>query len=144
MAPPNRRMKKREGARRTKKKVSILTSEKIEYVDWKDYTLLRRFMSERAKIRARRVTGNNAQQQKLVADAIKIAREMALVPYTNRVTTQRQNKDRDGIRRVAGPAPKPATPPPGPNMAVGDADEEPVVDSVEPEDAQTTQQDGEQ
>ena len=56
--------------RRGKKKVSVLATEKIEYVDWKDVNLLRRFMSERAKIRARRVSGNNAQQQKLVADAI--------------------------------------------------------------------------
>ena len=69
-------------------------------------------MSDRAKIRARRVTGNSAQQQKLVADAIKLAREMALVPYVNRVTTQRQKKDRDGYRRADRPAPRPSGPPP--------------------------------
>ena len=46
-------------------------------------------MSERAKIRARRVTGNDAQQQREVARAIKNAREMALLPYANRITTQR-------------------------------------------------------
>ena len=50
-----------------KKKVSILTQEKIDWVDYKDVNLLRRFMSERAKIRARRVTGNNAQQQREIA-----------------------------------------------------------------------------
>lgn len=51
--------------------------------------MLRRFMSDRAKIRARRVSGNDSQQQKEIARAIKNAREMALLPYTNRVTTQR-------------------------------------------------------
>lgn len=104
----------KDAGRRGKKKVSILSQEKIEYVDWKDANLLRRFVSERAKIRARRVTGNNTQQQKLVADAIKVAREMALVPYANRVTTQRSNRDR-GERggRADGPAPRPSAPPPG-------------------------------
>ena len=106
------RGKNRDNNRRAKKKVSFLTTEGITYVDWKNEKLLRKFMSERAKIRARRVTGNNAQQQKLVADAIKLAREMALVPYANRVTTQRQNKDRDGRSRAAGPVPRPSTPPP--------------------------------
>ena len=106
------RGKNRDNSRRAKKKVSFLTTEGITYVDWKNEKLLRKFMSERAKIRARRVTGNNAQQQKLVADAIKLAREMALVPYSNRVTTQRQNKDRDGRSRATGPAPRPSAPPP--------------------------------
>ena len=106
------RGKNRDNSRRAKKKVSFLTTEGITYVDWKNEKLLRKFMSERAKIRARRVTGNNAQQQKLVADAIKLAREMALVPYSSRVTTQRQNKDRDGRARAAGPVPRPSTPPP--------------------------------
>ena len=57
-----------------KKKTSILSSESIDWVDYKDVNLLRRFMSERAKIRARRVTGNSAQQQRAVARAIRIAR----------------------------------------------------------------------
>ena len=47
-----------------KKKTSILTTESIDWIDYKDVNLLRRFMSERAKIRARRVTGNDAQQQR--------------------------------------------------------------------------------
>ena len=114
------RGKNRDNSRRAKKKVSFLTSEKIEYVDWKNDKLLRKFMSERAKIRARRVTGNSTQQQKLVADAIKLAREMALVPYSNRVTTQRQNKDREARNRAAGPVPRPSAPPPG--AAAGDED----------------------
>lgn len=89
--------------RRTpKKKVSILTSENIQWVDYKDVNLLRRFMSERAKIRARRVTGNSAQQQRAVAQAIRVAREMALLPYSVRQVTQRskggRGRDRDRDR----------------------------------------------
>ena len=91
-----------DAARRGKKKVSILTQEKIEYIDWKDINLLRRFVSDRAKIRARRVTGNSAQQQRDVAMAIKNAREMALLPYTNRITTQRGGRGETvGIGKMA-------------------------------------------
>ena len=68
------RTKNKDGARRAKKKVSLLLTERVEYVDWKDVNLLRRFMSDRAKIRARRVTGNDSQQQKEIANAIKNAR----------------------------------------------------------------------
>ena len=95
--------KGKDAGRKFKKKVSILNSEQIEYVDWKDVNLLRRFVSDRAKVRARRVTGNDVQQQREVARAIKNAREMALIPYSNRVTTQRGGRgrggDRDGDRR---------------------------------------------
>ena len=123
MAKVKKRGKPKEGGRRVKKKVSILNVEKIEYVDWKDANLLRRFLSERSKIRARRVTGNNAQQQKMVADAIKIAREMALVPYANRVTTQRSGRgDRDRGGRADGPAPRPSAPPPASREADDEAE----------------------
>ena len=56
----------------------------MDYVDYKDVALLRKFMSDRAKIRSSRVTGNCAQHQRKVARAIKNARELALLPYTNR------------------------------------------------------------
>ena len=112
MAKNVKRGKNKDNARRSKKKISILTQEKIEYVDWKDVNLLRRFMSDRAKIRARRVTGNDAQQQAEVARAIKNAREMALLPYTNRVTTQRSGGRERGGARADGPPPKPTAPPP--------------------------------
>ncbi len=92
----NRGPKQRENTRRTKKKVSVLVQEQVDYIDWKDANLLRRFMSDRAKIRARRVTGNDTQQQRQVALAIKNAREMALLPYTSRVTTQRGRPRGDG------------------------------------------------
>ena len=81
--------------RPAKKKTSILTTENIDWVDYKDVNLLRRFMSERAKIRARRVTGNSQQQQVAVARAIRVAREMALLPYSVRQVTQRSKGRRD-------------------------------------------------
>lgn len=55
---------------------------KVPYVDYKDLDILGRFISERGKIRSRRVTGACAQYQRRVAIAIKNAREMALLPYT--------------------------------------------------------------
>jgi small subunit ribosomal protein S18 len=122
------RGKNKDNARRAKKKISILSQERVDYVDYKDVNLLRRFMSDRAKIRARRVTGNDAQQQATIALAIKNAREMALLPYTNRVTQQRGGRDRDrGDRpglRADGPPPRPTAPPPTPGAADADADVE--------------------
>ena len=108
------RTKNKDNARRAKKKVSLLVTERVEYIDWKDVNLLRRFMSDRAKIRARRVTGNDTQQQATIAMAIKNAREMALLPYANRVTQQRGGRDRGGERgiRADGPPPRPSAPPP--------------------------------
>src|ERR1700690_3993234 len=95
---PQRREKKGPSAkdrRPIKKKTSILDSDSIKWIDYKDVNLLRRFMSERAKIRARRVTGNDQQQQAAVAKAIKLAREMALLPYSVRQVTQRSKGRRD-------------------------------------------------
>ncbi len=77
------------GKRPGKKKPSILVQEKVEYIDYKDVNLLQRFMSDRSKIRSRRVSGNTTQQQREIATAVKNAREMALLPYTKRVSTQR-------------------------------------------------------
>ena len=75
--------------RKFKKKTSVLVTEKVEFVDYKDVDLLQRFMSDRAKIRNRRVAGNTLQQQREVANAVKIAREMALLPYAKRVASTR-------------------------------------------------------
>jgi len=123
MAPRSRRVKNKDNARRSKKKVSILTQEQVDYIDYKDINLLKRFMSDRAKVRARRVTGNDAQQQAEIARAIKNAREMALLPYTNRVVQPRGNRDRgDRGVRADGPPPRPTAPPPGPDE-VEEADE---------------------
>jgi small subunit ribosomal protein S18 len=76
----------REKPRR--KKVNVLVQERVEYVDYKDVDLLQRFLSDRAKIRPRRVSGNDPHQQREIAVAIKNAREMGLLPYTKRVATR--------------------------------------------------------
>jgi small subunit ribosomal protein S18 len=89
MPKMTRRVKPKDGGKKPKKKTSILFQERVTYVDYKDVNLLQRFVSDRSKIRARRVSGNDVQQQREVATAVKNAREMALLPYTKRVATQR-------------------------------------------------------
>jgi small subunit ribosomal protein S18 len=69
--------------RKPKKKVCVFCKEKATHVDYKDAALLRKFISDRGKIRARRVSGNCTQHQRDVATAIKNSREMALLPYTS-------------------------------------------------------------
>ncbi|HEU4488000.1 MAG TPA: 30S ribosomal protein S18 [Actinomycetota bacterium] len=70
--------------RKGKRKFCQFCADKSKRIDYKDIALLRKFMSERGKIRARRVTGNCTQHQRRVATAIKNAREVALLPYTSR------------------------------------------------------------
>lgn len=79
----NTRRRRQDGppGRRVKKKVCHFCAEKIEYIDYKDVATLRRYMSDRAKIRSRRVSGNCPRHQREVAVAIKNAREVALLPY---------------------------------------------------------------
>ncbi|HEX2307214.1 MAG TPA: 30S ribosomal protein S18 [Jatrophihabitantaceae bacterium] len=69
--------------RKPKKKANPLSAAKVDYIDYKDTAMLRKFISDRGKIRARRVTGVSAQQQRQIAKAVKNAREMALLPYTS-------------------------------------------------------------
>jgi small subunit ribosomal protein S18 len=75
--------------RKYKKRPNTLNAEKVDYIDYKDVTLLQRFMSDRSKLKARRMNGNSVQQQRDVALAVKNAREMALLPYTKRVASAR-------------------------------------------------------
>ncbi len=69
--------------RKPKKKQNPLKAAGVAVVDYKDTALLRKFISDRGKIRARRVTGVTVQQQREIATAVKNAREMALLPYTS-------------------------------------------------------------
>jgi small subunit ribosomal protein S18 len=69
--------------RKPKRKVCVFCTDTIDYVDYKDTALLRKFVSDRGKIRARRVSGNCSQHQRDVATAVKNSREMALLPYTS-------------------------------------------------------------
>jgi small subunit ribosomal protein S18 len=81
-------------ATRKNKKVCQFCKDKTDWIDYKDVNLLRRFMSDRGKIRARRVTGNCAQHQRDIAVAIKTSRELALLPYSQRTTTERSGGGR--------------------------------------------------
>jgi len=56
---------------------------KVTYIDYKDVATLRKYISDRGKIRARRVTGACTQHQRQIADAVKNSREVALLPYTS-------------------------------------------------------------
>ncbi len=79
----------KDAGRRLKKKPCALCKDRVEWVDYKDVGMLRKYMSDRGKIRARRVSGNCTQHQRDVAIAIKTARELVLLPYTQRTTTER-------------------------------------------------------
>ena len=122
---PPRRTKPRN-KRRGRKKVSPIVIGKVEYVDYKDTELLKKFISDRAKIKGRSINGNNARQQRDVGRAIKVAREMALIPFTNRVTTQRRERRSDERdERSDGPPSRPAMPPPA-----GLTEDDGVVDEI--------------
>jgi small subunit ribosomal protein S18 len=81
---PKREKDDKAWQKKAKRKVCIFCKERVDYVDYKDVMTLRKFVSERGKIRARRVTGNCVQHQRDVALAVKSAREMALLPYSAR------------------------------------------------------------
>ena len=66
-----------------KKKACVFCREEVAHIDYKDLNLLRKYISNRGKIRARRVTGNCTQHQRDIATAVKNAREMAMLPYTS-------------------------------------------------------------
>ena len=70
----------RRGGRR-RRKVDFIAANHIDYVDYKEVDLLKRFISERGKILPRRVTGTSAKNQRKVANAIKRARIMGLLPF---------------------------------------------------------------
>ncbi len=72
----------RRGSSRRRPKFCYYCVEKTEHVDYKDVEKLRKYISERGKIIPRRVTGNCAKHQRLLTEAIKRARYMALLPYS--------------------------------------------------------------
>jgi small subunit ribosomal protein S18 len=129
--------------KKLKKRISPLGGDPGSYIDYKDVDLLRKFLSDRAKIRSRRVTGNDSQQQKNIANAIKNAREMGLIAYTSRVTTQRRGGGggRKGSRDYEGDyedttSPKPKEEAPvetGKTEAINPADTDVAIDNVSEE-----------
>ncbi|MCH5315682.1 MAG: 30S ribosomal protein S18 [Eubacterium sp.] len=70
------------GSHKSRRKVCVFCVEKVEEIDYKDVTRLKRFVSERAKILPRRVTGTCAKHQRELTTAIKRARHVALLPYS--------------------------------------------------------------
>ena len=119
MPPPNRKRPtskasdQRSRPGRGKPKVCIFCADRAEWVDYKNASMLKRYMSERGKIRARRVSGNCEQHQREIAEAIKTARELALLPYAVRTLAA----DKPGGR---GRGPR-GGPRPGTDAVSGDA-----------------------
>jgi small subunit ribosomal protein S18 len=70
-----------KGRAKRRRKVSYLTINKIDSVDYKDVAILRRYINDRGKMLPARQTGNTAKQQRMIARAIRRARELALLPF---------------------------------------------------------------
>ena len=109
----------RDTARRGKPKICIFCRDRYQWVDYKDVNVLRRFISDRAKIKARRTTGTCVQHQRDVAVAIKTARELALIPYTQRTVSDKAG-GREGRGRMGPRPPRPT----------GDSPDSPVADGA--------------
>ena len=80
---PTRRRDRRTGGSSGRRKPCQFCRDKIEQVDYKDVPTLRKFISEKGKIRSRRITGSCRRHQVQIARAVKRARELALLPYVN-------------------------------------------------------------
>jgi small subunit ribosomal protein S18 len=92
-----RRRDKKGGAGSGRRKPCTFCKDKIEQVDYKDTTTLRRFISEKGKIRSRRITGACRRHQNQIATAVKRARELALLPYV--AESSGRDEGRPGGRR---------------------------------------------
>jgi small subunit ribosomal protein S18 len=104
--------------RRGRPKVCVFCTEHIPWVDYKDMNLLRRFMSDRGKIKSRANTGTCSQHQSDVALAIKNARELALLPYAVRTLAGDKSAGRRGRGGPGGPGRPGGDRPPAPAAAV--------------------------
>jgi small subunit ribosomal protein S18 len=94
---PPKRAPKIDVRRGVKKKPCSFCQHGVDRVDYKDLAQLRKYISDRGKIRGRKVSGNCQQHQRDVSDAIKTARELALLPYTQRTVTERRGgRGREG------------------------------------------------
>jgi small subunit ribosomal protein S18 len=91
---PVRRRDKKAGAGSNRRKPCLFRKDKIEQVDHKDTATLRKFISERGKIRSRRITGACRRHQSQVATAVKRARELALLPYVAEARDERDDRGR--------------------------------------------------
>jgi ribosomal protein S18 len=109
---PPKRAPKIDTRRGAKKKPCSFCQHGVHTVDYKDLAQLRKYISDRGKIRGRKVSGNCQQHQRDVTDAIKTARELALLPYTQRTVTERRggrgNRDDLGPRAPRSDSDRPA------------------------------------
>ena len=98
----NKARNARDTNRKFKKKANPLKVEKVDYIDYKDVNLLQKFMTDRSKIRGKAVSGTTVQEQREVTNAIKNAREMALLPYTKRTVSTRAPRPGSDRREEEG------------------------------------------
>jgi small subunit ribosomal protein S18 len=96
---PARRRDKKGGPGSGRRKPCLHCKDKIEQVDYKDTAMLRKFISERGKIRSRRITGACRRHQSQIATAVKRARELALLPYVNESARDERSEGRGGRDR---------------------------------------------
>jgi small subunit ribosomal protein S18 len=105
---PSRKLTPAQGkdrVRRGRPKVCQFCAAHSQWVDYKDINVLRRYLNDRGRIRARSATGTCSQHQRDVAVAIKTARELALLPYTVRTLAPGTGERRGAPRRDLSPAP---------------------------------------
>ncbi len=120
----------RDTNRRGKPKICVFCRDHVTWVDYKDVNVLRRFISDRAKIKARRTTGTCLQHQRDVAVAIKTAREVALLPYTQRTVSDKAGgREGRGGGRGGPRGPRPDAARDGDNGAAADAPDLDVTDA---------------
>ncbi len=100
-----KRAPKIDTRRGAKKKPCSFCQHGVGSVDYKDLAQLRKYISDRGKIRGRKVSGNCQQHQRDVTDSIKTARELALLPYTQRTVTERRGGRGRDDRGPRGPRP---------------------------------------
>src|SRR3954447_741543 len=91
---PARRRDKRGGPGGGRRKPCPFCRDKVEHVDYKDVATLRKYISEKGKIRSRRITGACRRHQVQLARAIKRARELSLLPYVDALAVEREERGR--------------------------------------------------
>jgi len=96
--PTTRRREKITRGGSGRRKPCPFCRDKVEFVDYKDIATLRKFISDRGKIRSRRITGACRRHQSQIATAVKRARELALLPYV----AESSGNDRETGRRDRG------------------------------------------
>jgi small subunit ribosomal protein S18 len=96
---PTRRRDKKGGPGSGRRKSCQYCRDKVDHVDYKDVATLRKFISDRGKIRSRRITGACRRHQNQIARAVKRARELALLPYVNEGGRDDAEREGRGGRR---------------------------------------------